>query len=70
MNELDSSIYKTPGYGFVAYTDPLLARALEVGRDKTGEEPKLAALKTAEALKALYTLETATEEKPLEGETL
>ena len=70
MNELDSSIYKTPGYGFVAYTDPLLARALEVERDKTGEEPKLAALKTAEALKALYTLETATEEKPLEGETL
>lgn len=38
--------YKTPGYGFVAQTDPLLITILGKSRDKDGSESRLAALKT------------------------
>lgn len=53
MNELDSSVYKTPGYGFVDYTDPLLAAIFEVDRDKKGENSKRAAILTKEKLNDL-----------------
>ncbi len=57
MNELDSSVYKTAGYGFVDYTDPLLAAVLEIDRDKKGENSKRAAILTKEILDDLKSAE-------------
>lgn len=51
MDELSATgDYQTPGYGFVAYTDPLLATILKVERDKTGYSPNLCAKKTVETI--------------------
>ena len=57
MNELDSSVYKTAGYGFVDYTDPLLAAVFEIDRDKSGENSKRAAILTKEKLDDLKSAE-------------
>lgn len=45
--------YKTSGYGCIEQTDPLLAAALGLRRDKTLATPKLLASKTVEALNDL-----------------
>ena len=42
--------YKTPGYGCIEQTDPLLAMVLGQKRDKTLNTPKLLAAKTVEVL--------------------
>ena len=47
------SEYKTPGYGFVAQTDPLLIRFLGQERDKSGSESRLVAEKTVSLLKEI-----------------
>ncbi len=45
--------YKTPGYGCIEQTDPLLATLQGLGRDKSLATPKLLAAKTVEALNDL-----------------
>ena len=45
--------YKTSGYGCIEQTDPLLAMALGLRRDKSLATPKLLAAKTVEVLNDL-----------------
>ena len=49
----DIEEYKTPGYGCIEQTDPLLAMTLGQRRDKTLKTPKLLAEKTVEVLNDL-----------------
>lgn len=49
LSEIEN--YKTPGYGCIEQTDPLLAVAMGFRRDKTLATPKLLAEKTQEMLK-------------------
>ena len=49
LDELES--YKTPGYGFVSQTDPLMARILGLERDDSKTSARLCAEKSVEAFR-------------------